>query len=242
MGRKAALTASVALMAVPTFLIGLLPTYHQIGIAGSALLVLLRLVQGLSVGGEYTTSAIFLVERSTRGHRGFLGSFGPFGACGGVLLGSAIGALVTSVLEPASVQSWGWRVPFVLGISVGLFGLYLRRRLVEDQLPPQGGVRPAASPVTEAFSHRGAQHRKAGRAQCRLRCRVLPLLCLYHDVLAPDRPRLGVQGPRHQHDFYCGADTADRAGRCAVGLLGPKGDVARRHRLAFRHVVAVCSG
>ena len=155
MGRKAALTASVALMALPTFLIGFLPTYQQIGIAGSALLVLLRLVQGLSVGGEYTTSAIFLVERSTPAHRGFLGSFGPFGACGGVLLGSAIGALVTSVLEPASVQSWGWRVPFVLGISVGLFGLYLRRQLVEDRLPPQPGMRPAMSPVTEAFRTEG---------------------------------------------------------------------------------------
>src|SRR6266404_8266361 len=155
MGRKAALTASVALMAVPTFLIGFLPTYQQIGIAGSALLVLLRLVQGLSVGGEYTTSAIFLVERSTPGHRGFLGSFGPFGACGGVLLGSAIGALVTSILEPASVQSWGWRVPFVLGISVGLFGLYLRRQLVADQPTPQAGLRPAASPVSEAFRTEG---------------------------------------------------------------------------------------
>ena len=154
MGRKAALTASVALMAVPTFLVGLLPTYQQIGIAGSALLVLLRLVQGLSVGGEYTTSAIFLVERSTPGHRGFLGSFGPFGACGGVLLGSAIGALVTSVLEPASVQSWGWRVPFVLGITVGLCGLYLRRQIVEDTVP-QAGLRPAASPVSEAFRTEG---------------------------------------------------------------------------------------
>jgi MHS family proline/betaine transporter-like MFS transporter len=122
MGRKAALTASVALMAVPTFLIGLLPTYEQIGIAGSALLVLLRLVQGLSVGGEYTTSAIFLVERSTPGHRGFLGSFGPFGACGGVLLGSAIGALVTSILEPASIQSWGWRVPLSSAFPWGSSG------------------------------------------------------------------------------------------------------------------------
>src|SRR3984893_8466051 len=155
MGRKAALTASVALMAVPTFLIGFLPTYQQIGIAGSALLVLLRLVQGLSFGAEYTTAGIFLVERSTPGHRGFLGSFGPFGACGGVLLGSAIGALVTSVLAPASVHSWGWRLPFILGISVGLFGLYLRRQLVEDRLPPQAGVRPAASPVTEAFRTEG---------------------------------------------------------------------------------------
>jgi len=67
MGRKAALTASVIVMAVPTFLIGLLPTYQQIGITAAVLLVLLRLVQGLSVGGEYTTSAIFLVERSGPG-------------------------------------------------------------------------------------------------------------------------------------------------------------------------------
>src|SRR5258705_5944406 len=120
MGRKAALTASVALMAVPTFLVGLLPTYQQIGIAGSALLVLLRLVQGLSVGGEYTTSAIFLVERSTPGHRGFLGSFGPFGACGGVLLGSAGGGASTTILYPASVNRWGVRLAFLPRITVSL--------------------------------------------------------------------------------------------------------------------------
>ena len=83
-GRKAALTASVALMAVPTFLIGLLPTYEQIGPIASALLVLLRLVQGLSVGGEIGTSFIFLVEHSPPGNRGFLGSFGPFGIYGGI--------------------------------------------------------------------------------------------------------------------------------------------------------------
>src|SRR5215469_1811647 len=83
-GRKLALTASVTLMAIPTFLIGLLPTYHQIGVWASGLLVLMRLLQGLSVGGEYTTSSIFLVEESAAGNRGFLGSFVPFGACGGV--------------------------------------------------------------------------------------------------------------------------------------------------------------
>src|SRR5712691_5030567 len=149
-GRKAALTTSVALMAVPTFLIGLLPTYQQIGIVASALLVLLRLVQGLSVGGEYTTSAIFLVERSAPGRHGFLGSFGPFGACGGVLLGSAIGAAVTSVLEPGSVYGWGWRLPFVLGITVGLCGLYLRRQIGDDAVP-RAGPRPVASPVPEAL-------------------------------------------------------------------------------------------
>src|SRR5437667_5964703 len=84
-----------------------LPTYQQIGITAAVLLVLLRLLQGLSVGGEYTTSAIFLVERSNPGHRGFLGSFGPFGACGGVLLGSAVGAAITTILDQASVNGWG---------------------------------------------------------------------------------------------------------------------------------------
>src|SRR6266436_4494829 len=150
MGRKVALTASVTLMAVQTFLIGLLPTYHQIGITAAALLVLLRLVQGLSVGGEYTTSAIFLVERSGPGRRGFLGSFGPFGACSGVLLGSGVGAAVTTVLDPASVDSWGWRLPFILGISVGVCGLYIRRQMIEDT-KPQATTPPVTSPVREAF-------------------------------------------------------------------------------------------
>jgi MHS family proline/betaine transporter-like MFS transporter len=150
MGHKAALTASVILMAVPTFLIGLLPTYQQIGIAAAVLLVLLRLLQGLSVGGEYTTSAIFLVERSNPGHRGFLGSFGPFGACGGVLLGSAVGAAITTILDQASVNGWGWRLPFILGISVGLSGLYIRRHMLDETVPQRRGS-AVKSPVPEAL-------------------------------------------------------------------------------------------
>jgi MFS transporter, MHS family, proline/betaine transporter len=121
-GRKLALTASVLLMAVPTFLIGVLPTYEQIGIWASALLVLMGLLQGLSVGGEYTTSSIFLVERSNPNDRGFLGSFVPFGACAGVLLGSAVGAAVATILDQSSVVSWGWRMPFLLGLTVAPSG------------------------------------------------------------------------------------------------------------------------
>jgi MFS transporter, MHS family, proline/betaine transporter len=149
-GRKAALTASVVLMAVPTFLIGLLPTYEEIGISAALLLVLMRLVQGLSVGGEYSTSAIFLVEASPAGHRGFLGSFVPFGSCAGVLLGSAVGAAVTTVLDRAAVASWGWRVPFLIGLGVGLAGLYIRRDLAPD--PVASATRnELVSPVREAF-------------------------------------------------------------------------------------------
>jgi MFS transporter, MHS family, proline/betaine transporter len=112
LGRKLALTASAGLMAVPTFLIGLLPTYRQIGIAAPLLLVLMRLVQGLSVGGAYTTSSIFVIERDLGGRRGFLGSFVPLGATGGVLLGSAVGAAITTALAAPTVSLWGcgWRL------------------------------------------------------------------------------------------------------------------------------------
>jgi len=133
-GRKAALTLSVLAMAIPTLLIGLLPTFAQIGLAAPALLVLLRLVQGLSVGGEYGTSITFLVERASPERRGFFGGWSVVGATGGILLGSAVGAVVTTVLGAAETAAWGWRVPFLLGITVGLTGLYLRRTLIEERL------------------------------------------------------------------------------------------------------------
>jgi MHS family proline/betaine transporter-like MFS transporter len=151
MGRKTALTASVALMAIPTFLIGALPTYQQIGVTASVLLVLMRLLQGLSVGGEYTTSSIFLVERSAAGHRGFFGSFAEVGACSGILLGSALSGLVTTVLDRAMVDSWGWRIPFLIGVTVGITGLYIRRHVIEET-GPQRHQPGAASPIREAFT------------------------------------------------------------------------------------------
>jgi MHS family proline/betaine transporter-like MFS transporter len=150
LGRKRALIVSVIVMAVPTFLIGLMPTYRQVGLAAPALLVLLRLIQGLSVGGEYTTSSIFMVEHSTAGHRGFLGSFAPFGSCTGILLGSAVGAAVTTAFDRSSVESWGWRLAFVFGLAVGAIGFIIRCRLADDLMAP-GGLPPAASPVREAF-------------------------------------------------------------------------------------------
>jgi MHS family proline/betaine transporter-like MFS transporter len=148
--RKMALTASVALMAIPTFLIGVLPTYQQVAVTASVMLVLMRLLQGLSVGGEYMTSSIFLVERSAPRHRGFLGSVAPVGSCSGVLLGSAVGALVTTVLDRTSLDSWGWRIPFLLGVTVGIVGLHIRRDLIDDGVA-QVAQHSSASPVREAF-------------------------------------------------------------------------------------------
>ena len=151
LGRKLALTASVMVMAAPTFLIGLLPTYEQAGLTAPALLVVLRLVQGLSVGGEYTTSGVFLVEQSEPQHRGFLGSFVPLGATFGVLLASAVSAAVTSVLDRGAINSWGWRLAFLLGLVVGAAGFAIRRQLADDRSAP-GGMPPAAAPIRDAFN------------------------------------------------------------------------------------------
>lgn len=97
-GRKKALLISVMLMAIPTTLIGFLPTYENIGWYSALLLIILRLMQGLSVGGEFTGSISFLVEKAPSGKRGFFGSWSTFGVFGGMLLGSALAYIITAVL------------------------------------------------------------------------------------------------------------------------------------------------
>ena len=129
-GRQTAMVISVAAMAIPTFLVGVLPTYATLGIAAPILLLLLRMVQGLSVGGEYTTSIIYMIEHTDKHKRGLIGSFAAFGAIGGMLLGSGFGAFLAAMLSEQALQAWGWRVPFLLGLIIGLAGLYLRREPV----------------------------------------------------------------------------------------------------------------
>ena len=106
-----------------------------------------RLLQGLAVGGEYMASAVFLVEGAEPGRRGWMGSWGPFGASAGTLLGSAAGAIVNATMSPEAVMAYGWRIPFILGLGVGLGGLAIRRHYVE-RVPHQA---PAKSPLGEAF-------------------------------------------------------------------------------------------
>ena len=141
-GRRQALVASVALMVVPTVLIGLLPTYAQIGVAAPILLLLLRILQGLSVGGEYATSMVYAAEQAPPGRRALITSATGLGSIGGILLGSAVGTAVSAVLLSEGVDAWGWRIPFLLGILLGAAGLLLRRGLEETHVPaetpPQG--------------------------------------------------------------------------------------------------------
>jgi len=128
-GRKSALTFSVAAMAIPTFLVGVIPGYEAIGLAAPFILIALRMVQGLSIGGEYTTSMIFLVENAPANRKAFVGAFACIGCAVGILLGSASGALMAVLLPAEQLNSWGWRIPFLFGILIGVAGLFLRRHL-----------------------------------------------------------------------------------------------------------------
>ena len=152
-GRPAALTLSVAAMAVPTFLIGVLPGYDVLGFAAPVLLTVLRMVQGLSVGGEYTTSIIFLVEHARPERRGVVGAVADLGAVSGILLGSATGAVLEWAMPAGAVDEWGWRIPFWIGLVVGVAGLVLRRGFGEGETAPHGPERaPQHPPLVATFS------------------------------------------------------------------------------------------
>lgn len=130
-GRKKALAFTVILMAIATFMIGILPNYHQIGIWAPILLVIARLIQGFSAGGEWGGSASFMVEYAGESSKGFWGSWQQVSTSGGLFLSSLFGLLLTNVMTTESLESWGWRIPFIIGGILGLIGLYLRTKVEE---------------------------------------------------------------------------------------------------------------
>jgi len=131
-GRKPALMLSIAMMAVPTGLIAILPDYAAIGIAAPVLLTLIRLVQGISVGGEYTGSIVFLTERAPKNHRALVGSAGLISGNCGMLLASAVAALISTVMPAEELAEWGWRLAFLPGPVIGAVGYFLRRHIHES--------------------------------------------------------------------------------------------------------------
>jgi len=152
-GRRRALSAVIFLMAISTFLIGVLPTYDQVGILAPLLLVFVRLLQGLSAGGEWGGSTAYIVEFAPEGKRGFFGSWQQVSVGGGFLLGSMSAFVLNQTLAPDAIASWGWRIPFLLGILVGALGAYLRWRLDDTpkftEIERQGEV--AQAPLAEAL-------------------------------------------------------------------------------------------
>jgi len=133
-GRKPALVLTILLMAVGTVIIGLLPTYASIGVLAPILLLLARLLQGFSTGGEWGGATAFMAEWSVEGKRGLYTSFQQMSVAGGGLLGVGLSALLTSTLGADAINDWAWRIPFLLGGLFGPIGLWLRREV--DETPP----------------------------------------------------------------------------------------------------------
>lgn len=152
-GRSKTMLISVTMMALPTVALGCLPTYHTVGIWAPILLVLLRLVQGLSVGDEFSSSVTYLVETAPDNRRGFSGSWANTGSMVGMLLGSGIAAAVTGMMAPEVVRHWGWRLPFLMGGIIGGLSVMLRRRLPRSEhFERHHNERPSTSPLLQAFT------------------------------------------------------------------------------------------
>jgi MFS transporter, MHS family, proline/betaine transporter len=131
-GRKGVLATTMITMALATFAIGLLPGYATIGIWAPILLLVARLTQGFSTGGEYAGAMTFLDEHAPDTRRGFLASWLEFGTLGGYVLGAAIVTGITAVISQQDLMSWGWRIPFWVAGPLGIVGLYVRARLEES--------------------------------------------------------------------------------------------------------------
>ncbi|MBO2448895.1 MFS transporter [Actinomadura barringtoniae] len=132
-GRKAALTTTVTLMSVSALLIAVAPTYDQVGYFGALVLLVARLLQGLSVGGEYAASATYLTEASAPGKRGFSSSFQYVSMTMGQLCGLGLQIILQHTMSSDTLHSWGWRIPFVVGAVGAAVIFYLRRNLLETE-------------------------------------------------------------------------------------------------------------
>lgn len=132
-GRKAGLTLSVTLMCLGSLVIACTPSYETIGVAAPALLVIARLMQGLSVGGEYGASATYLSEMAGKNRRGFFSSFQYVTLISGQLLAIVVLLLLQAILPKAALEAWGWRIPFVIGALLAIVVFRLRRGLAETE-------------------------------------------------------------------------------------------------------------
>lgn len=131
-GRKIVLSTTIIIMAIATLLIGLLPTYETIGVWAPILLLVARMIQGFSTGGEYSGAMVYIAESSPDKKRGMIGSGLEIGSLAGFIAASGLVTVLTLVLSDAQMLAWGWRLPFLIAAPIGLIGLYLRRHLDES--------------------------------------------------------------------------------------------------------------
>lgn len=153
-GRKAALSLTIGLMTLGTAMIAFCPTYQQIGVLATVILVCGRLIQGISAGGEIGTASVFLMESATRARRCEVVSWQPASQGYAALIGAGFGFALSQFLDTASLESWGWRIPFIFGLLIGPVGWYIRTRLPEthDEQAPAKSV--AASATSTALWRR----------------------------------------------------------------------------------------
>ena len=151
-GRKTALLLTIFLMAIGTVLMGVAPSYASVGIAGPAVILVARLMQGFSAGGEWGGSTAFIVEWAPDGKRGWYGSFQQMSVAAGLLLGSGTAALLSTALPAGTMEAWGWRVPFLLGGLLGPVGLWMRRTL--EETPAYLDAKKAPAPPAEHGARR----------------------------------------------------------------------------------------
>ncbi|WP_273756304.1 MFS family transporter [Bartonella sp. MM73XJBT] len=155
-GRKRSMLISVFMMCGGSFLIAVLPTYETIGMTAAVLLLLLRMLQGLSVGGEYGTTATYMSEVALKNHRGFFSSFQYTTLIGGQLLASLVIFVLALYLSEDQLKAWGWRIPFAIGGLGAIVAIYLRRSLHETTTEESRSQKHAGS-LTELLRN----HRKA---------------------------------------------------------------------------------
>ncbi len=150
-GRKAVLVTTLMLMGLATFAVGLLPTYDSIGILAPILLVVVRFIQGLGIGGEWGSAVLMAVEHAPKGKRGFYGSWPQTGVPAGLLLSTTAFATVQALTSEAAFLAWGWRIPFLVSAVLVGVGLFIRLRIEESPAFRQLQETEAASPIREVL-------------------------------------------------------------------------------------------
>ncbi len=180
LGRQKGLIFSIIIMGVPIFLIGCLPTYHSIGSLAPLLLLILRFIMGISIGGEFPSGTAYLTEHAAPEYRGFVSSFLFFGINFGILLASLVGTLVTKYIPTSLLLDWGWRIPFLLGGLLAVLGFVIRTKMIESPifLKYQKAKMLAKNPVLEMLYNESRQISRAFTIVC-LMAAVIGIIFLF---------------------------------------------------------------
>ncbi len=180
--RKKTMAIAVILIGLPTLVMGLMPTYQTIGVIAPIILIVTRLLQGISVGGQFTGSAVFINEHIGKNYRYFGAGITFAGAFVGMLLASAVGEILTSLLSHVQLAAWGWRIPFLLGIFVTLLGYYLKSHTSEPASFKRLKTEHALShnPIIGAF-----KNEKTNMVLSALVCWLTPLIVYQLFIFMP---------------------------------------------------------